>query len=74
MVKLYPQWIGNGSRKMNPFVSSEALPVLSGSLQVLACLLVSGQIGEPATGNATSQKLEKRANSMDLHKNHISTK
>lgn len=50
LLKLSPHWFGSGLKK-TPFAQAEAWPTLSGSQQVLACLLGSVQICGPAVGN-----------------------
>lgn len=49
--KLCPHWFGSGLKKMTLFAQAEAWPTLSGSQQVLVCLLGSVQICGPAVGN-----------------------
>jgi hypothetical protein len=51
LLKLSPHCFGSGLKKMALFVQAEAWPTLSGSQQVLACLLESVQICGPAVGN-----------------------
>lgn len=43
LLKLFPHCSGSGLMKMIPFVQAEVWPTLSGSQQVLACLLESAQ-------------------------------
>jgi hypothetical protein len=49
--KLSPHGFGSGLKKMTLFVQAEAWPTLSGSQQVLVCLLGSVQICGPTVGN-----------------------
>lgn len=51
LMKFSPHWIGSGLKKMTLFAQAEAWLILSGSLQVLACLLGSVQTCGPAVGN-----------------------
>lgn len=51
LLKFSPRWTASGLTKTTLFVQAEAWPVLSGSQQVLACLLESVQTCGPALGN-----------------------
>ena len=66
--KLSPHGFGSGLKKMTLFVQAEAWPTLSGSQQVLVCLLGSVQICGPAVGN---NKIISSANGINYLKMHI---
>jgi hypothetical protein len=60
-LKFSPHWIGSGLKKMTLYVQAEAWLILSGSRQVLVCLVESVQTCGPADHSILSGKENSKA-------------